>query len=157
MFKKIILIIFIGIILLVATSYFYSRQNIPDLPPEYQMAGGNKKVIHINGRVLTVEIADEPHEQTQGLSGRNNLDDNKGMLFIFASPLVPSFWMKDMRFALDMLWLDASGTIIGIEKNVSPDMFPTTFSPLSPVKYVLEVNAGWSDRNNIKIGNIMSF
>ena len=149
--------ILVGMGLLIATSYFYSRQNMPDIPPEYQMAGKNEKVIHVNGRVLTVELADEPHEQSQGLSNRESLGQEQGMLFVFQQPLVPSFWMKDMRFALDMLWLDASGTIIAITKNISPTTFPETFQPPSPILYVLEVNSGWSDLNNIKVGDIVSF
>ncbi|MDP3696965.1 MAG: DUF192 domain-containing protein [Candidatus Taylorbacteria bacterium] len=157
MFKKVILIISIGLALLIATSYFFFRQDKPDLPSEYQMAGQNEKVIHINGRALTVEIADEPHEQAQGLSSRESLGQEQGMLFVFQQPLVPSFWMKDMGFALDMLWIDADGKVIAITKNISPDTYPETFSPPSPILYVLEVNAGWSDRNNIKVGDVVSF
>ena len=123
------------------------------MPAKYHTAGQNEKIISINDRILTVEIADEPIEQVQGLSDRENLGSQKGMLFIFDQPIMPGFWMKDMHFDIDIIWIDASGTIVGIEKSVSPDTYPQTFNPPSPIKYVLEVNAGWSDKNKIKIGD----
>lgn len=149
------LIIFIGISLLVATSLFFFQEEISGTPDSDQTLGLNEKMIAVNGQKLAVEIADEPQEQSQGLSDRTSLDKDKGMLFIFPQPLIPAFWMKNMHFSLDMLWINAEGKIIGITKNISPDTYPNTFQPPSPVKYVLEVNAGWSDKNNIEIGNAM--
>ncbi|MDP3792529.1 MAG: DUF192 domain-containing protein [bacterium] len=157
MFKKVLIIVLVTIVLLIAISYLFFQRQTPDIYPEYQIAKLEQKTININDRQLTVEIADEPHEQSRGLSGRDSLDENQGMLFVFKSLLTPSFWMKEMNFPIDIIWLDADKKIIGIEKNVSPDTFPQTFSPPSPVLYVLEVNSGWSDRNNVKVGGVISF
>ena len=150
MFKKVILIIFAGIILLISSSYFFFTKK-GEYQPEEQNA--NEQSIRIGRVDLLVDIADEPSEQTQGLSGRDKMAENKGMLFIFPQPFISAFWMKDMLFSLDMLWIDANGVIIAITKDISPDTYPQTFSPPSPVKYVLEVNSGWSDKNKIKVGD----
>lgn len=157
MFRNIIIIVFIGLITLIAVSYFIFQQATSDIPAEYQMAGQNKEIININGKKLIVEIADDPEEQIQGLSYRKSLGSESGMLFVFEQPLIPAFWMKDMNFALDILWINADGMLVMISKNISPNTYPQTFQPSSPVKYVLEVNAGWSDKNKIKVGDKMSF
>ena len=79
------------------------------------------------------------------------------MLFIFLIPDKYGFWMKDMKFSLDLIWMDKNLAIVDMTKNLSPETFPAVFSSSSPVKYVLEVNAGWSDRNKIKIGDTVVF
>ena len=158
MFKKTLVIILLAFLALIVFYYFLFNENVPT---DYQMAdeivGSNKQIIYINKIAITIEIADEPNEQSRGLSGRDSLEENGGMLFVFPESEKYSFWMKEMRFSLDLIWIDENKIITDITKNVSPDTFPATFSPSSPVKYVLEVNAGWSDRHNIKVGNIVSF
>jgi len=111
---------------------------------------------------VEVEIADEPYERMLGLMYRNNLEENKGMLFIFQTPGYPSFYMKNMRFPLDILWFDENYKLIYIHENLPPCGFDpcptyTPHDPQSPIKYVLEVNAGWVKRNNIKIGDEAEF
>ncbi len=113
----------------------------------------NKAMITVAGHRLEVEVADEPQEQSQGLSEREELAQDQGMLFIFPAPAKPGFWMKDMKFAIDIIWINEKGEIIGITKNISPNTFPEVFYPPSKIKYVLEINAGWSDRNNTKVGD----
>ena len=102
---------------------------------------------------LKIEIADDPIEQSQGLSNRESLASDCGMLFIFPQPTMPGFWMKDMKFSLDLIWIDANSEIVEITKNVSPTTYPKSFTPPSPIKYVLEVNAGWADENDINTGD----
>ena len=116
-----------------------------------------QKIIYISGKKLTVDIANTPEKQTLGLSYRKSMAEDSGMLFIFPKPTTVGFWMKDMNFALDFIWIDANGKIIGIDKDILPNTYPKTFSPPSPIKYVLEVNAGWSDRNGVRIGDEMNY
>lgn len=155
MFKKIVVIIILAVVLLISLSFSFFKNEAPT--SEYPITRLKQKIIYINGRQLTVEIADEPHEQSRGLSGRKFLEENDGMLFIFPQPDKHSFWMKDMKFPLDIIWIDEKLTIVDMAKNLSPETFPATFSPSSPVKYVIEINAGWSDKNNITIGDKVSF
>lgn len=154
MFKKVLLIVAIGGAVLVAFGYLTFEYNQSDQPEE-ELA--EESTIEINGVELTVDIADEPQEQTQGLSGRESMAEDQGMLFIFPQSISPGFWMKEMKFSLDIIWIDQNGMIVGIEKNIAPETYPNTFFPPSPIKYVLEVNAGWSDRHNVKAGNKVTF
>jgi len=82
---------------------------------------------------------------------------NEGMLFVFSKPIEPAFWMKNMFFPIDIIWIDSTRTVVGITKKISPSTFPETFYPPSPVKYVLEVNAGQAEANNIVEGTILGF
>ena len=102
--------------------------------------------ITVGEQNLTVEIAKTARQQESGLSGRDSLKDDYGMLFVFDQPTIPSFWMKDMRFPIDIIWIGADGSIAGIEHDVQPDTYPKKFSPASPIMRVLEVNAGWANR-----------
>jgi len=98
----------------------------------------------INAHAVKLEVADEPDEIVQGLSGRGSMPAASGMLFILPEPIIPSFWMKDMRFPIDFIWISAEQTIVAITPSIGEDSYPITFSPPSAVKYVLEVNAGVS-------------
>jgi len=100
------------------------------------------KTLEIGGQILSVEIADTATLRSKGLSNRPSLQTGTGMIFIFDKPDIYGFWMKDMNFPIDILWIDADWKIVSIEKNVSPDTYPKTFTPSKPIKYVLETNAG---------------
>lgn len=109
-----------------------------------------------NGPTIVVEIADDATEQARGLSGHAPLDDEHGMLFVWPSREVRSFWMKEMTFAIDIIWI-ADGKVIGIESNIEPpiddDDILKTYLPPAPVNMVLEVAAGWADQRGIRVGD----
>lgn len=117
------------------------------------------KQIKINDKNITVTIADTEDSRTKGLTGLDKLPQDEGMLFIFESKnVIPSFWMKGMKFPLDFIWIK-NGEVAQIDANIS---YPTSdtldnaikvYIPNSPVDYVLEVNAGFSGTNNIKVGD----
>src|SRR3989344_2375755 len=118
---------------------------------------------------ITAEIADTPEKRARGLSGREALGKDEGMLFVFTDSAIRQFWMKDMNFSLDIIWIDENKKIIDITKNATPESYlsravypkqgrgesggPEKFSPSAPAKYVLEVSAGFADAHNIKIGD----
>lgn len=114
-------------------------------------------LVEVNNTRIPVEIVETPEAQAQGLSGRESLPRNSGMLFILSEPRTPSFWMKDMRFAIDIIWISEEKKIVGIERNVSPDTYPQTFSPAVPARYVLEVNGGLATQHSIKQGDSVAF
>lgn len=113
-------------------------------------------VIFPSGNYITAELALTPAQWQRGLSGRKELKSDQGMLFVFPEPSYQSFWMKDMKFSIDIIWIDENFQIVGIEKNLPPcgETCPTYESPL-PVKYVLEVKAGFSEREKLKEGDIL--
>ncbi|MGA3292061.1 MAG: DUF192 domain-containing protein [Candidatus Microgenomates bacterium] len=117
------------------------------------------KTLTIGSKTITVQVADTEAKRQQGLSGISSLDASSGMLFIFDTKgVVTTFWMKGMLIPLDMIWI-ANGKIIRIDKNIpvpspnTPDNNLKRYSAGKPIDYVLEVNAGFSDKNNIKVGD----
>lgn len=109
---------------------------------------------------IPVELAKTPAEVQKGLSGRLSLDQDKGMLFLFSEEGNYRFWMPDMHFPIDIIWIDDNKRIVGVSANVSNEFDPANpkfYSPPSPARYVLEVNAGFVSRTGIKIGNSATF
>jgi uncharacterized protein len=104
-----------------------------------------------------VFLADTPALQQKGLGGRASLDDNQAMLFAFQDNEEHFFWMKDMLFSIDMVWLDEYKKVIHIEKRVAPETYPSSFGPNAPSRYVLEFDAGVTENINLKIGDSVSF
>ena len=118
--------------------------------------------VQIGATTIAVEVADTEGLREQGLSGRASLAEGSGMLFVFDMPQTPGFWMKDMNFSLDMLFVDASGKIVTIDQNLSPATYNAqnpqasqVFRPSSPVRYVLEVPAGFAAQRGIAVGQVM--
>lgn len=101
---------------------------------------------------IDLEYADTHSEQVLGLSGRESMAKDSGMLFIYDYPDTRCMWMKDMRFSLDMIWLDRDQKVLKIAKAVSPDTFPQTFCA-GNTQYVIELNAGMADKLGYKIGD----
>jgi uncharacterized membrane protein (UPF0127 family) len=112
-----------------------------------------KPVVVIAGQEITVAIANTPALQAKGLSGTKRLRENEGMLFIFAASGRHGFWMKDMNYSLDIIWLDETGRVVHLEKEVAPETYPEVFTPSAPARYVLEVNAGFAEKYDLKVGD----
>ena len=106
---------------------------------------------------ISVEIAQTEAQKQLGLSYRTGLATSSGMLFVFDEPVIPGFWMKDMNFPLDMVWIDSHKKIVSITKDISPDTYPKTFQPSAPVSFVLEINAGDADRFKLATGTQLTF
>jgi uncharacterized protein len=146
------------------------KQNLQALPaPSPLQQYGYTHQLKIGGQSLMVEIATSPSQMEQGLSGRASMADNQGMLFDFfagggsasggGNAATPAFWMKDMKFNLDFIWI-AGGKVVGITSDVNhpnslSDPLPT-YSPPEPVNQVLEVSAGWAKKNGIIVGDDVS-
>lgn len=113
--------------------------------------------VKINGNIIKVEIADSVDEQTRGLMFRNSLAEKTGMLFIFNNPSILTFWMKNMNFPLDLIYIDKNMQIVTIIKNALPCKEDpcTIYRPNSQALYVLEINGKESDKLGIKEGDIV--
>ena len=115
----------------------------------------------IDKKCFSVELAKTPAERERGLMQRKELDKNKGMLFIFNTDGIYSFWMKDTLIPLDMIWINSDNKIIYIAQGVQPCLPARAgetsacplITPLAKAKYVLEVNAGISNAEGFKIGD----
>lgn len=125
------------------TTYIYGQIDYPTA------------LITIDSVPLGVFLADTESLRTRGLSYREMLGKNQGMLFVFDKSDKYGIWMKEMRFPIDIIWLDSKMKVVDIIKNLAPETYPKIFKPQTDAKFVLEVNAGFSDENKIKIGSEM--
>ncbi len=107
--------------------------------------------------IIQVLIASSSAEREQGLSGRGILPTSTGMLFIFPSPGQFGFWMKDMTFPLDFVWIGAHKKVVSVMPGISPATYPSVFYPPSPVLYVLELDSGGAKQWGIATGTKLVF
>ncbi|MEK7564821.1 MAG: DUF192 domain-containing protein [Patescibacteria group bacterium] len=152
--------VLIGLIFTGISSFFVWNQNI-SVKTEYttQVVKPTTPLVTINKLEIPVEVMRTEAEVQKGLSGRPYLDQDKGMLFIFAKSDIYRFWMPDMHFPIDIIWIN-NNQVVDISKNVPTDFDPVKpkfYSPSKKANYVLEVNAGFSKKNNIKIGDPFNF
>ncbi len=103
-----------------------------------------------------IEIADDPDERSQGLMFREELPDGTGMLFLYPSPRIASFWMKNTLIPLDMLFIDAEGKIVTIARETTPLSLKPVSSD-SPVTTVFEIFGGQSDALGIAVGDTVQW
>jgi uncharacterized membrane protein (UPF0127 family) len=113
--------------------------------------------LKIGTTTLNIEVADTDIKRIKGLSGREGLAENSGLLFVFEKEGYQQFWMKDMKFPIDMAWLDKNKKIIHIESNVSPETYPKTFTSQTPALFVLETPANFFTSHQIPIGTQAEF
>ena len=149
---KNILIILLALALLFGIYAWFSARS-PSKTAENRAPAFSKATVEIGGREISVEIADGPDEQVQGLSGREGLAENEGMLFVFERPGFYKFWMKGMRFAIDLVWIGADWKIAGVSRNVLPESYPGAILPPAKVQYVLEMGAGLAAKYGFKPGD----
>jgi len=147
-------IIFIGglfvIIILAFVLYYYDSGDRDPIR--------NDGIVFFGNYSISVEIADNPEDRSQGLMFRESIPRNTGMLFVFEDEGIYSFWMKNVEFNLDMIWMDNSGEVVHIEENVPTcsEICPSYTSPRR-ARYVLEVNAGYVNEINLLKGSIAEF
>ena len=101
-----------------------------------------------------VEIARSPAERAQGLMHRQTMAENAGMFFIWPGAGLRQFWMKDTLISLDILFFDEEGVLVHYEDNTKPNS-KKLISSLMPVAYVLEINAGLREANQLEIGDYL--
>ena len=122
------------------------------------LANGTAKKVWIKNICLQAEVVDSDLSRQAGLMFRKELGKDQAMLFVFPQEARYSFWMKNMRFPLDIIWIDQDKIIVDIKNNIPPcQQDCKSFAPQSPAKYVLEVNSGWVQKNRIQINDKVKF
>lgn len=108
----------------------------------------------INSATFQVELARTPKEKVEGLSGRENLSQDAGMLFLFDKPSYYTFWMRGMKFPLDMIFI-LDDKVVAVFENLPPatEENPPQYGSDILADKVLEINAGEARKNNIKVGD----
>jgi uncharacterized protein len=116
--------------------------------------------VTIDGFSLTADLALSSEQKEKGLSVKEKLKENESMLFVFEKPGKLSFWMKDMKFPIDIIWLDNNGKIVHIEENLEPCSLVfvcPSYTPNTDSQYVLETVAGITQRLNVSVGTDVDF
>lgn len=129
-------------------SLIYLRNGNPSYTP---FSDTSHLTVRINTTTFIAEAAVSPLKKEQGLSGRETLGENEGMLFIFSKPQSPGFWMKGMKLPLDFIWIQGA-SVIGITPNIAADS-QEILTPPSPANIILEIPAGAAEKNSIRIGD----
>ena len=129
-------LIVVGIILCLAAGFAYQAR---------------QQHIVLNGNRFSSEIMDTNQLRQKGLSGRSNIGQDNAMIFVFDDTARHCFWMKDMKFNIDMVWLDAGNKVVAIEKRVSPGSYPTSYCHNGTK--VIELAAGTTERIKLRVGD----
>jgi uncharacterized protein len=155
--------LFMALLLLVAVIACGETAAHVVTPPPGPDSTPTPTTVTIGDASFPVELAVTLQQRAQGLSGRPSLAPGTGMLFIFGSEGRHSFWMKDMRFPLDMVWISAEYAVVDITEDVPPPApgqttseLPT-YMPAELAQYVLEINAGEAESADIHIGDMVEF
>ena len=114
----------------------------------------NDKTITISKQKFDTELAATPDQRTTGLSGRPCILPTQAMLFDFGKTGQYPIWMKDMKFAIDIIWLGSDYRVVGFYTNIDPSTYPDSFvnEKERPARYVLEIKAGRSDQLKLTLG-----
>jgi len=112
--------------------------------------------MRVGAHPIKVEIAGTSAERVRGLSGRRDLAPGSGLLFVFPASATYGFWMKEMRFPIDIVWIGEDLRIVHIAPDVAPETYPKVFTPPLPARYVLEMPATSMRKMGVKLGTAVT-
>jgi len=159
--KGLLLVLCLSLAILAGVEYFAWFQYQKSLFFPKQEAFSPSKLM-IGDKVLKIEIAKTVQQQEKGLSDRESLCSDCGLLFVFDRPGIYPFWMRRMHFDIDILWIagdQVADITYGAKKPANEDFErpKEIYQSMVPVDKVLEVNAGWVEKNGIKVGNVVKY
>ena len=122
--------------------------------------GYRQAKVTVNGMVLVADISATNEQRTKGLSVKDALAENEAMLFVFDNEAEHTFWMQNMKFPIDIIWIDADKTVVHIEHSLQPcrsDLLCPTYKPVDDSLYVLETIGGFAEKHDIAKGTRVEF
>lgn len=134
-------------------SLVYNKLPIPRGDENIQ--GFSVQSVELADQTIQVTVADSPREREIGLSGRRKLAGDEGMLFVFPENGKYAFWMKDMLFSIDILWLSEDEVVVDVAENVSPETYPAVYTPRVEARYVLELPVGSVLEYGVRVGDVV--
>lgn len=149
--KIVVFIVFIGFILFTFFLFFYLYKENKKSPSYINLK--------INNKTYKLETAKTISERSRGLSNRNELCSNCGMVFFAKSDSIQPFWMKNTLIPLDMVWVNSEGRVVHIEQATieeDPKNPQKIYRNATPAKYVIELNYKETEKLNLKIGDIIN-
>jgi len=147
-----ILLFILAVTALIYLSFYFAKSLLAPTADKVQVGS-----VCFRSKCFQVEIASTEKERSQGLMNRENLDRDKGMLFIFDKEGIHPFWMKNTLIPLDIIWINSENKVVFISQNVQPckSLVCPSIIPPRPAKYVLEVNAGICKDINLTVGDVL--
>ncbi len=153
-------LLFLVLCVTLLTSFFVARS----ITHNYYKSGLRETIsneqLQLSGTVISpqgvdilVRVVDTEKTRELGLSYFKSLPSNQGMLFVFPQADTYGFWMKDMKFPLDIIWINDSFIIVDRVINAHPSSYPKTFIPKAAARYVLEIPSGTADHYGLTIGS----
>lgn len=152
--KKLVIVYVVLIIAVVLLAVFRFGGKVPNI----SLFGGAEATV--NGTKINLLLAKSEQDRIKGLSGRKGLDTNQGMLFVWDKKGIYPFWMKGMLFPIDIIYIDDNSVVYIVKNAPAPAgqaQVLTIYKPDTEANYVLEVNAGTTDKLNIKKGSKITF
>lgn len=154
-------IFFVAIVVLLIIFIF----GIKEVPKNFGILNDKKEIfdvkkfseVQIGENKIFLEFASTENERELGLSERNSLKSDSGLFFVFDYPDFYGIWMRNMKFPIDILWIDEKFCIVSISENIFPETFPKIFYPTKKSLYILETNANFVKKSGIKVGDVLSF
>jgi uncharacterized membrane protein (UPF0127 family) len=131
------------------------QQNVSTGYGEYEQVN-----VTVNGQLLSAVISATPEQRTRGLSVKNSLAQDEAMLFVFDNEARHRFWMKDMKFPIDIIWISSEKTVVDIEHELQPcnlGVLCSTYEPDDDSLYVLETVSGFAQKHDIVKGRPVEF
>ncbi len=147
----IIILILLGLLGFIILNYFLSEKKSM-LPHRHDI-----NVITPNNDTLKTFVTQNSKERHVGLSNHTHLHSDEAMLFVFDNPGIYGFHMPNMDFSIDIYWLNEEKEIVYIQESAHPDDYPKVYTPTIPALYVLEVVDGFTQKNDIEIGDSFIF
>lgn len=131
--------------------------NSSDCSQKYRKDKSGTKLVVSSNELFDIEFASTDQQRTLGLSGRSCIGLQQVMIFEFQSPGKYGFWMKDMNFAIDIVWLDQNKKVVSVVENAVPSSYPQIFVPEETAMYVVEMQAGKTRSLNIQNGQFLNW
>lgn len=115
----------------------------------------DQSTVKLHGATFHMTVLREKDELRKGLSGTDSLPQNEAMVFVFPSDSKWGIWMKDMKYPIDIVWLNSDRKVVYLVKNAQPSSYPsTTFTPDEGARYVIELASGTIERTGIRVGDL---
>ena len=164
-----------GLFLVIAALLVFGRGfttvgQLPGARQSTQSADTNRRVEVEEGKTrvrvktldITAQIAETDKDKRQGLGKRESLPISEGMLFVYDKSAIYTFWMKDVQFPIDIIWIDKDKKIVDIAHNAQPERDKNDdelkrYKPSAEAQYILEINAGLAAANGLEIGDQVDF
>lgn len=141
--KTFILFLLFAFLFAFFVHWWFARQRLPDY---------SKVQVNIKGKAYTLYLADTAEKRIKGLSNVVSLKKNEGMLFLFDKPDYYSFWMKNMHFPIDLIFVKDK-TTVDIFANIRPESYSKSFITKEPANRVIELNAGEVEKLGLSVGD----